>query len=75
MDYDESESSVDENLIPVGNYTTDVNGTTYTEPMTDNLYKIPVWLVILLSTSYGTISLVAVIGNGLVLWVVSVSPS
>jgi len=36
------------------------------------LYQVPLGVVVMLSTFYGTISLAAVAGNGLVLWVVLV---
>jgi hypothetical protein len=39
----------------------------------DELYEVPVSIVILLSLLYGAISVAALIGNFLVLWVVSVS--
>jgi len=38
----------------------------------DVLYQVPLGIVVMLSTFYGGISLAAVTGNGLVLWVVSV---
>jgi hypothetical protein len=46
------------------------NGTYYEEE--DQLYEVPVSIVILLSLLYGAISIAALIGNFLVLWVVSV---
>lgn len=51
------------------------NDTNYSEDLNseDELYKVPLEIVVLLSTFYGTISLTAVAGNGLVLWVVFVS--
>lgn len=39
----------------------------------NNLYQVPTGIVILLSVFYGVISLVAVIGNALVMWVVATS--
>ncbi|XP_058833579.1 RYamide receptor-like isoform X2 [Topomyia yanbarensis] len=36
----------------------------------DDLYDVPVGLIILLSVFYGTISILAVIGNSLVIWIV-----
>lgn len=38
---------------------------------TDILYNVPVKLVVLLSLFYGTISLLAVVGNTLVIWIVT----
>ncbi|GAB0091732.1 prolactin-releasing peptide receptor [Sergentomyia squamirostris] len=37
----------------------------------DLLYDVPVGIVVLLSIFYGTISILAVIGNGLVIWIVA----
>ncbi|XP_049539818.1 substance-P receptor-like [Anopheles darlingi] len=53
-------------------------GSNYTLNQTDvrivledeNLYKVPIGLLVLLSLFYGTISLLAVIGNSLVIWIV-----
>ncbi|XP_013785397.1 RYamide receptor-like, partial [Limulus polyphemus] len=39
----------------------------------DNLYDVPVGIIVLLSICYGTISLVAVVGNVCVLWIVATS--
>lgn len=39
----------------------------------DNLYEVPTGIVVLLSIFYGVISLVAVVGNALVMWVVATS--
>lgn len=36
----------------------------------DYIYNVPVGIVLLLSMLYGTISLLAVIGNSLVIWIV-----
>ncbi|XP_053679889.1 substance-K receptor-like [Anopheles nili] len=36
----------------------------------ENLYKVPIGLLVLLSIFYGTISILAVIGNSLVIWIV-----
>uniref|UniRef100_A0A182QUV7 G-protein coupled receptors family 1 profile domain-containing protein n=1 Tax=Anopheles farauti TaxID=69004 RepID=A0A182QUV7_9DIPT len=36
----------------------------------ENLYKVPIGLLVLLSVFYGTISILAVIGNSLVIWIV-----
>uniref|UniRef100_A0A182X431 G-protein coupled receptors family 1 profile domain-containing protein n=1 Tax=Anopheles quadriannulatus TaxID=34691 RepID=A0A182X431_ANOQN len=36
----------------------------------ENLYKVPIGLLVLLSLFYGTISILAVIGNSLVIWIV-----
>ncbi|KAJ6643588.1 RYamide receptor [Pseudolycoriella hygida] len=41
----------------------------------DDLYDVPVGLIILLSIFYGTISLLAVIGNSLVIWIISTTKS
>ncbi|XP_035788287.1 substance-P receptor-like isoform X2 [Anopheles albimanus] len=54
------------------------SGSNYTLNQTDvrivledeNLYKVPIGLLVLLSLFYGTISLLAVIGNSLVIWIV-----
>jgi len=45
----------------------------YDEGSGDELYEVPISIVILLSLLYGAISVAALIGNFLVLWVVSVS--
>lgn len=37
----------------------------------DDLYDVPIGLLILLSFFYGSISILAVIGNSLVIWIVS----
>lgn len=37
----------------------------------DYIYDVPVGIVLLLSLLYGTISLLAVIGNSLVIWIVA----
>lgn len=42
------------------------------EYVIDDLYQVPLGIVLMLSVFYGGISLAAVAGNGLVLWVVSV---
>ncbi|XP_045119400.1 tachykinin-like peptides receptor 99D [Portunus trituberculatus] len=39
----------------------------------DSLYEVPVGIVVLLSLFYGSISLVAVVGNALVIWIVATS--
>ncbi|XP_013776720.2 tachykinin-like peptides receptor 99D [Limulus polyphemus] len=39
----------------------------------DDLYEVPVGIIVLLSTCYGSISLVAVVGNFCVLWIVATS--
>ncbi|XP_058130512.1 RYamide receptor-like [Anopheles ziemanni] len=54
------------------------SGNNYTLNQTDvrivledeSLYKVPVGLLVLLSVFYGTISILAVIGNSLVIWIV-----
>uniref|UniRef100_A0A182INH5 G-protein coupled receptors family 1 profile domain-containing protein n=1 Tax=Anopheles atroparvus TaxID=41427 RepID=A0A182INH5_ANOAO len=51
------------------NYT--LNQTDLTIVLEDeNLYKVPIGLLVLLSVFYGTISILAVIGNSLVIWIV-----
>lgn len=37
----------------------------------DDLYDVPIGLLLLLSFFYGSISILAVIGNSLVIWIVS----
>lgn len=63
----------------------DINSTIYKQPFNatfnysdlqelsvdDLLYDVPVGIVVLLSIFYGTISILAVIGNGLVIWIVA----
>lgn len=39
--------------------------------LVDDLYDVPIGLLILLSFFYGSISILAVIGNSLVIWIVS----
>lgn len=38
---------------------------------TDLLYDVPVGIIVLLSIFYGSISLMAVVGNSLVIWIVA----
>ncbi|CAG7816529.1 unnamed protein product [Allacma fusca] len=73
MDYNDSESWTDSNRTGLStNFSHGLNISDDPE-ITGELYQVPVGIVIVLSTFYGGISLLAVIGNGLVLWVVSVS--
>lgn len=37
----------------------------------DVLYEVPVGIIVLLSIFYGSISIIAVIGNSLVIWIVA----
>lgn len=39
--------------------------------ISDVLYDVPVEIIVILSTFYGTISLLAVIGNTLIIWIVA----
>ena len=39
----------------------------------EELYDVPVGIIVLLSIFYGTISAVAVVGNSLVIWIVATS--
>ncbi|XP_013780503.1 tachykinin-like peptides receptor 99D [Limulus polyphemus] len=58
------------------NYSDDERSTSKASNLThreDNLYEVPVGIIILLSICYGSISLVAVIGNFCVLWIVATS--
>lgn len=40
-----------------------------------DLYEVPVGIIVLLSIFYGTISLLAVIGNSLVIWIIATTKS
>ncbi|XP_037045815.1 neuropeptide Y receptor type 1-like isoform X2 [Bradysia coprophila] len=46
-----------------------------TNMMAEDLYEVPVGLIILMSVCYGTISLLAVIGNSLVIWIIATTKS
>lgn len=47
------------------------NQENYSSILVDDLYDVPIGLLILLSFFYGSISILAVIGNSLVIWIVS----
>lgn len=52
---------------------TDTNNTVSHDQQDSNLFKVPTLLVIVLSVLYGSISVIAVAGNGLVIWAIITS--
>lgn len=55
-------------------YSSPTPTTNSTEELLENeLYEVPTGIVVLLSIFYGSISLVAVVGNALVIWIVATS--
>ncbi|KAF0774124.1 tachykinin-like peptides receptor 99D [Aphis craccivora] len=50
-----------------------VNDTLLHDQTTSDLYKVPALLVVVLSVLYGSISVIAVAGNGLVIWAIVTS--
>lgn len=61
------------NLTTVYNATTDDNETLSEDQQMSGLYEVPALLVIILSVLYGSISVIAVAGNGLVIWAIVTS--
>ncbi|KAK8757429.1 hypothetical protein V5799_007020 [Amblyomma americanum] len=51
----------------------DVAGASASPTVEERLYKVPVEVIVILSICYGAISLVAVVGNTFVLWIVATS--
>lgn len=66
-------TAVQADVTTAYNVTADSNETLSDDQQMSELYKVPALLVIVLSVLYGSISVIAVAGNGLVIWAIVTS--